>query len=545
MTRGLRVALSLLFVLIALRALCYFVVAVMVLPVQIESFHLESKMVLLAYRVQAGLSLYPPWHDYPHVANFFGPVYFGLVGLLGRAFGADIRGLFLIGRAVSVSSAIATSAGLGWYLFHRFGRGAACAGFLISLGSEPTFGYSMMVRPDMLAEMLGVAGFFLVTSMSRYCRETELSKRTRDTQKLVVEEKRGLHDGLFVSGARKRRWRSLGFLLLVAAILTKQTTAIFLVAAALALYLEGERRLAIVVFAGGLMTVALIVAAATAVAEPNMARDFLGESKTPWNVRAWLTLLRRVCILSPDLVVFSVVGILLWNTREQRDLRSIVLAVVVLGSSLVLSGKSGADLNYFISLRVVEALAVATLWSRARSAISRRARLGVLIAACIGSAALAMSLMFTVFRTYVEGYRLSVMTNSIVMAAERTSRKTMRIAENRKVRPLTDSGLVDLHQRERAAFGDPWLFRMLVESGQIQPTKMERWIDEEAYDLVITTKDLADPEYATYDFGLPMVLVTRLRRHYIPLGSDGGFFFYTPRGRGPAGARKQQEQGTR
>src|SRR5690242_5748800 len=72
----------------AARAVGYLAYALFTIPISYEIWYLEPKMVHLAWRVQAGVGLYPDWTAYPHVANFFGPVYFGLVGLLGRAAGA-------------------------------------------------------------------------------------------------------------------------------------------------------------------------------------------------------------------------------------------------------------------------------------------------------------------------------------------------------------------------------------------------------------------------------------------------------------------------
>src|SRR5262249_54874169 len=158
-------------------------------------------------RAQAGDSLYPDWHNYPHVSNFYGPVYFFLVGQLARLVGADLDRLFLIGRGVTLGSAVITTLGLAWFLGRRYGRSAALVGLLYSLGSLPMFGFSVMVRPDTMAELFGCAGVLLSW------------QRTRA--------------GVLGGGA-----------LLVLAILTKQTAITFLAAAAAGLWWEGQRRLA-------------------------------------------------------------------------------------------------------------------------------------------------------------------------------------------------------------------------------------------------------------------------------------------------------------
>src|SRR4051812_48269232 len=75
------------------RMILYFVNAALALQVPVETHNLEAKMVLLAYRAELGLRLYPSWWNYPYVANVFGPIYSLLVGLTGRLAGADVRGL--------------------------------------------------------------------------------------------------------------------------------------------------------------------------------------------------------------------------------------------------------------------------------------------------------------------------------------------------------------------------------------------------------------------------------------------------------------------
>ena len=284
MTRACRVALGSILVLGAVRMVCFLVYAWCFLPAEFESFNLEAKMVLLADRVRAGESLYPAWRNYPHVANFFGPIFFVLVGLLGRAFGTDFHGLFLIGRAVTFGSALATSFVLVEYLRRRYGPGAAVVGAVLSLGAAPMYGFSVMARPDHLAEFFGILGFF-------------------------------------VSGARSRKGFVAGGLLLAAAILTKQTALAFLLAAASALFLEGRRRRALVLVAATIAVVVTAVAVTTLWLEPRMARDLFGESHTPWNYVTWLRTLVRMGLWAPDCFVFAGIGIVLWTAGKPRDVR--------------------------------------------------------------------------------------------------------------------------------------------------------------------------------------------------------------------------------
>lgn len=498
MGRVVRLVLGSILLLGAVRAAAYFVYAAGALTAPLETFHLEAKMVLLAQRVQAGVRLYPDWQAYPHVANFFGPAYFVLVGLLGRLAGADIDQLFAIGRGVTFASALLTTLGLAWFLYRRYGRRAAWAGGLLSLGSPAMIGFSVMVRPDMMAETLGIAGFFL-------------------------------------SGHRTRPGFVAGCVLLVLAVLTKQTAAIFLLAAAVALVLEGQgkSRRALGLLGGCMAALLVLIAAINAGLEPNLARSLVGESRTPWSLEAWSRTFWRVGLGAPDLFVFPMIGLVFWSRGRFRDPRLIVLAIVVLASSLGASGKRGADLNYYLSLRVVEALAIGTLWSAAASVTSRGGRAAIVLAATLGGIALWPSTQTAVAQAILSQQTAGVMAGPAGRSFVRTYQRIIQAAEDPGVRLLTDSGLIDLHQKERAAFGDPWLFRLLVETGQIRPLKMQGWIDSEAYDLVVTTSDLFSPGYVDYEFGLPMVLVERLRIHYVPAGFESGLFFYRRREAGP------------
>jgi hypothetical protein len=492
-----RLVLGLLLLFGLARLVAYVVYAVFTLGTPLEAFHLEAKMVLLAYRVQAGDRLYPAWQDYPHVANFFSPVYFVLVGLLGRLFGAGLPGLFSIGRAVSFASGLLSSLVVAWYLGRKYGRGAALAGGVLSLGAAPMIGFSVMARPDVLAEFLGIAGFFL-------------------------------------AGRRIGRGCLAGCGLLVLAMLTKQTVGTFLLAAALALWLEGRRRHAAILFGGCLAALGAIVGIVTLLVEPEFARCLLGESATPWDLAGWQRTFGRVCRLCPDLLVFSALGLAYWSRGPLRDARLFSLAAVLLAASVLGSGKRGADLNYYLSLRIVEGLAAGSLWHSGRLSTTRGGRIGSAAAVLLATVALAPGVLFTASQAEAAWYNARFMNGPLGRAGLLVYGRLLRSLEDPKARILTDSGLLDLYQKERAAFGDPWQFRLLAETGRIRLTKMERWIDAEAYTLIVTTSDLDSPEYASYEFGLPMALVRRARDHYVKVGNQAGLFFYKPRGSGPS-----------
>ncbi len=335
--------------------------------------------------------------------------------------------------------------------------------------------------------------------------------------------------GVLLSGHRTRLGSFAGCVLLVLAILTKQTAAIFLVAAALGLELEGRRQRAMVVLGGCTAALGLTIAAINVTLEPNLVRSLLGEAKTPWSFGTWLRMFRRIVERSPDLLVFAAIGLGLWSGGRWRDPRLFALGLVVLAASLGTSGKRGADANYYVSLRVVEGLTVGTLWHASRTATTRRGRSALVLASALGLAALVPSTLAAAVQAMASRDSSALLAGSAGRILLRTYHRVFRAAENPRVRLLTDSGLIDLHQNGRAAFGDPFLFRLLVTTGQIRPTKMRDWIDAEAYDLVVTTDDLFSDRYSKYEFGLPMVLVERLRVHYKHTGTEAALFFYRPR----------------
>jgi hypothetical protein len=462
------------------RMVLYFVYAAALLPTPLEAFDLEAKMVLLAWRVQRGLSLYPAWWDYPHVSNFYGPVVFVLEGLLGRLFDADVRGLFLIGRAVSFASSLLTTLVVGVWIGRRYGRGAGLAGGVLSLGSRPMYGFTVMARPDAPAELLGVAGFFL-------------------------------------SGSRSRRGRLAGVALLILAALTKQTAGLFLVLAALATALEGERRRALCMLGGGLAGLLLLVVAINSLAEPYFVVSLLGESAAPWDFATWRMMLLRVAEASPDLLFMPVVGLVLWIGGRPRDLRAATLTVGLLAFALGLSGKVGADVNYYLSLRVAEAIAVGTLWHAVHAVAGRSTARRALLAATAATAVV------------LQGPGLLAATSNAVLAWQRHMffespaghalllgyRGAIARARDPDFHLLTDLSLIDLYRGERAEFGDPFLFRNLVESGKIRPKTMLDRIESQYYDMIISSGDLNDPRYGSRGFRLPMILAERARVRYV------------------------------
>ncbi len=409
------------------------------------------------------------------------------------AIGTDLDGLYVVGRVVTLTSALLGTLGLGVYLGRRYGWGAGLAGAVFSLGTAPMNGFGLMARPDMLADTLGLFGFYLAL--------------------------------------RPRRVGHLaGLALLVLAVLTKQTAGVYLLAATAALSAEGRWRRAIETLVGGGTVLVLIVAVVTIGFEPNFAASLLAEAGTPSDPNGWRIVLDRLLTIGPDMLYFAAIGLLLWNTGGRQEAAMSALTVVLLVVGVVSSLKRGADLNYYLSLRAVEALAVGTLWHVATTSTTLRGRLGAATLTVLGLAATWPSLLSfaTICNARVpQAVYMRGPEGRIIMAFHD---RIHRLASDPESQILADYGLADIQQEERTAFGDPWLFRMLVQTGRLDPQVMKDRVEREEYDLVLTRMDLFSPEYATYDFGLPMPVAEAARNHYLSAGSEMGVYVYTPRG---------------
>lgn len=479
----------------AVRAVAFAAYAASMLPLPLEAFHLESKMVHHAWRAQEGLDLYPAWDRPPYIPNFFAPLYFLGVGGLGRATGADLDGLFRIGRGLTFAMAVAVSLGLGAWLGRRFGKGVGWLAGLVSFGALPMEGFAVMVRPDVAAEVLGALGILLA-----------------------------------VFGGP--RWGGgLGAFALAGAALTKQTAGLATLAAVAALAAGGRRGSALRLLAGVAALVAAGLAVGTVALGPGLPRSLLGEAGAPWSLSHGWDTIARLMANAPDLVAWPLLA-LCWQVGDRgpwgRPLAAI--ATVMLIGSCALVFKVGSDQNYFLGLRTVEALAVASLAGVLGNAECPRWRRGVLGAILLG---MLLPGAWGAIGSAIGARQLA----QVAPLVRSEYRPLLAMAESPKVRMLTDSGWLALHQRERAPFVDPWLFRIMVESGRIDPSELRESIDREEFDYLVLTSELFSDVYPEYEFGLPGVLWRAAREHYVLTGRRAGMFLYAPRSRatGPGG----------
>jgi hypothetical protein len=355
------------------------------------------------------------------------------------------------------------------------------------------YGFAVMARPDLLAEFLGMLGFF-------------------------------------ASGLASRRGLLLGGFLLAAAILTKQTALAFLLAAASARFLDGKRSSAFALLTATLIAVLTTVAVGTFWLEPRMASDLLGESRTPWSFVTWLRTLVRTMLWAPDFFVFAIVGIFLWTRRPTRDVRSLALAFWIIAVSVGSAGKRGADFNYYLSFRAVEALAAGTLWHAAATAATPRGKRAATVVTVVSAVVLWSAVSTSLSLADYAMKTRNLANEPAGQLLSTTCREVIRMAADPTLHLLTDSGLFDAAQRERAVFGDPWLFHLLAETGQINSGVIQNRIGSEYYDLIVTTSDLMLPAYKSHEFALPTGFVEPIKQHYKSLGSRAGLYFYSRRG---------------
>ncbi|HEY2154257.1 MAG TPA: hypothetical protein VGH33_01410, partial [Isosphaeraceae bacterium] len=271
--------------------------------------------------------------------------------------------------------------------------------------------------------------------------------------------------------------------------------------------------------------------------EQNFARSLVGEAATPRDLGAWLDLLGRMVKGAGDLLLLPAVGLILWTRTRYRDPRLAALTATVMVFALVTSMKRGADTNYFLVLRAPEAMAAAALWAAAREAGSPRRALAVgAVLAAAAATSIQSLLSITVFFSRI-GRMVDYFDGPRGHAVAAAYRDAGRVAADPAARILTDSGFIDHHAGDRAVFGDPWLFRMLVDTGRIRPRALIERIDSGYYETVITITDFRLPAYESNDFGLPMALVERLRDRYELVRSGDGLFVYRQRGKGETGPR--------
>jgi hypothetical protein len=459
-------------------------------PVQV--LILEGSNVHFAWRAQQGLCVFPDADHYPYAVNLTGPVYFWVVGGLGRLLRADIAGLYTIGRSVSFACILLSAALLTVFLGCRYGRWAAVAGAAFACGAAPMVSFGIMVRPDMLAQLLGLAGFLLSGRPTR---------------------------GALVGAS----------VLLSLSFLTKQTAGVYLIAAAVALvWHDGQKGRAASLC---LLTAAIVLAIVVALAlsgEPHIVPCLLGQGATPWTL-ATLRLIGMVAVeRAPDMFWFTLAGSVVWFAGPLRDRRWLSLALVLLSSAVVTSAKVGADVNYFLGLCFVEAVAVAVLCQAALRGAVRRS----LVAAAIlpGLLFVLPGQWYTAHtaRLAYRNHRFLQTTAGRQWLAE--YQQLLRLAEDPGAAMFSAADAVAAHQGRHAVMLDSCLFRLRVDAGKTDPAELIRRLQSHRFHYVVLAQDIRRHLDKAMYFRLPREVVAAVMQHYRLLGPpQAGFFVYVPR----------------
>lgn len=474
------------------RAVLFAVYAAAAVAAPYPFYYAEGANVHLAWRVEHGLPLYPDENAYPFTLNYMGPAYYAAVGLVGRWLHADIPALFVIGRLLTVASGLALAALVYLYLARRLGPIPALTGGLLALGSGPMVGFGVMVRPDAVADVLGLAGFLLAGSTG----------------------------GLGLCG---------GAVFLALACLTKQTAGVYVlatVAALLATSPPAKRRAALLVGA----TVALVLAAAFAArlaGEPRMLAGLLAQGQIGFSGEQLAGIFALLHQRSPELLWFSLLGLGLWLGRRWRNLPLAALAISVLIVGLVTAAKKGSDLNYFLSLRAVAAMGAATLCQAVllEAVNMRRAAALVLVSLAITvPSSLAMGRAAIDQIESARQLRLPDGQGELAARAE-----AIRLASDPQHPILTDCDNLAVYQATDVPLLDPYLFRLRVETGRIDPAPLVQRIARRQFAALILSADPAIDYPEPFVWTLPRPVAAAIAAHYRFERHLGPWRVYVPR----------------
>lgn len=483
-----RVLLTAIVVAAGVRATATAVHAALDVPKRTSVYFTEPQMVGLARRVQQGERLYPDWRTYPHVVNVFTPGYFWLVGLLGRPTGASIEGLQWIARSVTLFFTILGAALAAWAM-RRHGRPAIVAAACLVFGSGMTLGFGWMARPDLASDVLGFAGFLAATSAAPMGIATAL---------------------------------------LAAGMLCKQTAVVYTVAVAVALAWQGRRKRCVTALVGSAAGALAVLAMVYIAGERRVFSDVLLEASSPLKWDHWVSIASRLFSRCGDVVVLCLIGGVGWiaglltrvsekSSNAKRWLGLLLVAAIFGGMG---SAKFGSDVNYYMPLRFVSAAALAQIMGGLRSPSNRTATVSAALLA------LAAILLWTL--PVLGSLRGHAAINPVKRAMTDVYEKEIHgvAALSKTKRILTNSD--DIALRIDNPFVDSFLFKMLVDTGRLQPTVLEERLSRGEYDLVVTTGSFDDPRYLDSAFALPRPLAKVINERYM-LVSQSIMTYYRPK----------------
>ena len=113
-----------------------------------------------------------------------------------------------------------------------------------------------------------------------------------------------------------------------------------------------------------------VVALLAATSEPHIVQSLFGQGAVAFDAEQRLGILMLLLRRSPELLFFALLGCGLWTSPMYKNHAMLILTAVWLAAAVFLCAKKGSDVNYFIPLRIVEAIAAGTFCSRRYSRTS-------------------------------------------------------------------------------------------------------------------------------------------------------------------------------
>ena len=469
--------------------------AVRCFPKPEELFHGPAVIACHAAQVMRGESIYTDWRSQPHVATVYGPLTYVLPGWVGRTLGVDVNGLYQIGRALSLLSAI----GIGFVVYglaRRIGveRGFAVMAALAAVSSPVYWTVCCELRgepPATLCSLLAVWWFL------RF-------------------------DG------RPCRWEAALFIAL--SFLFKQSAILPLPAITLFLWLARRRGEAVLFGAATAAGIAgLIVGLNAATGNLYWLNAFgaLHGNRAAFNLAIWPAAVLPICLAQ---YVLAAIGLAnrrrrggSWTLLDWYFLVSLILPVLM-------TWRDGAAEYYFMeSVAVAGVLMAAQLQQWRRSSATARSNRPVITMAGWLPAAVAVAgllqLQPNVARRVEEAWRVRS------LAAVEQAEHRRRVAEFRDLPGPVLSQIDDLtmHDGREPVILDTWLFSGLIEQGVFDDSGIRAALEAGRYRSVV----LRLPAELVQRYGgttyFPRAWLRIIARRYQPAGRiSGRFYVYQP-----------------
>jgi hypothetical protein len=300
----------------------------LVAPIEITGQ--ESAVPILAHRIARGDPLYGPWREPPHMLAIYGPLTYAIPGWIARARDATVWDTWIIGRAVStVFGVVALVAAL--VLMARAGVRRTLLPFaaLALLPLVNIWSIAFTFRADMAMIACGLVGI------------------------AIADDWRG-------------RWKWWSLVFFVAAVAYKQYAVAAPAAVILSLVAEHRIRDALRVVGGLAMAGIAYLLIVQTLTHGWFLANALGAASAAYRLENVTENLRRLALGWPIIAVPGAWVVLRRIVARRLDVVSLY-ALISLTIAVVLSGRTGSDVNYFVEAYfalAIQAFAGAEGWMR-------------------------------------------------------------------------------------------------------------------------------------------------------------------------------------